>query len=122
MGLLVFALVGCGARATVSGTVTYAGREVEKGFITFFPADGNGNTRGAKIVRGRYQLTDLPRGKKRVLIAAEPDAVVLPANRNAPPRVMLKPAELPRDAPGNNQVVEITGGNQTLDFKLEKPR
>jgi hypothetical protein len=122
LALLVFALLGCGGGTTVSGTVTYGGREVDKGFITFFPADGKGDTRGAKIVQGRYQLTDLPPGKKRVLISSEPDVVVLPGSRHGAPRVRLKPPEIPPQSPGNNQVVEITGGNQTLDFNLQKPR
>jgi hypothetical protein len=108
----------------VSGTVTFAGREVEKGFITFFPADHNGNTKGAKIIGGQYTLTDLPRGKKRVLVTALPQAVVVPASRKERQHVELKPPEVPvpSNALGNNEVVEITGSNQTLDIRLEKPR
>jgi hypothetical protein len=116
--------LGCGGGKSVSGTVTFAGKEVEAGFITFFPADGKGNTKGAKIVGGQYTITGLAPGQKRVLVAAEPEAQVVPTPKNEAPQVVAKfpTGPIPPNAVGNNQVVDITGGSQTLDFALGKPR
>jgi hypothetical protein len=122
--VLFLLLPGCGGGKTVSGTVKYAGKEVDKGFITFFPADKNGDTKGAKIVGGQYSITGLPSGQKRVFIAAEPEPVLLSAPKDRPPGLRLRPParEVPANAVGNNQIVDITGGDQTLDFTLERPR
>ena len=120
--LLLLLLPGCGTRAVVSGRVTYDGKAVEKGFITFFPADGNGNTSGAEILQGEYRVDGISPGKKRVLVRAAPRPVVLPATREEPQRVQLAPADLPipADAGGNNQVVDIGPGRQTLDIGLKR--
>lgn len=120
---LLLALTGCGGPKGVSGTVTYDGKDVEKGFITFFPADGVGNTAGAKIVQGRYTIADLAPGRKKALVTAEPTPVVIAADGGGQ-RVALQAPEvpIPADAPGNNTIVEVTGGGQVLDLKVEKPR
>jgi hypothetical protein len=122
--VLFLLLAGCGGGRTVSGTVKYAGKEVDKGFITFFPADKNGDTKGAKIVGGQYSISGLPPGQKRVLIVAEPEPVLLSAPKDQPPGIRLRPPAraVPPDAVGNNQIVDITGSDQTLDFTLERPK
>ena len=54
-------LSGCGSSlATVSGTVTYDGKPVEDGYITFTPADGKGKDGGGPIKNGHYRVTELP--------------------------------------------------------------
>ncbi len=118
--LVLLVLCGCGHRAVVSGRVTVNGKDIEKGFITFFPADGKGNTNGGQIVRGAYTVTGLEPGKKRVLITSEPEAVVIPATGTERARVALLPGKTPVGAnvAGNNRVVEVAPGGQTLDFAL----
>lgn len=67
-------LAGCGdnrhaGKYEVSGTVSWEGTPVEKGFITFEPADGKPAEAGP-IERGRYSFHAYP-GKNRVVIRAE---------------------------------------------------
>src|SRR5690242_3556320 len=64
-------LVGCGrggATATVSGTVTYEGAPLTNGSVSFAPVDGKGPTNGGPITKGRYRVSDLLPGQKRVEI------------------------------------------------------
>src|SRR5690348_13499226 len=64
-------LSGCGgSTASVSGTVTYEGAPAGKGYITFQPADGKGQSAGAEIRDGKYSATGLTPGKKVVNIEA----------------------------------------------------
>src|SRR5438309_491715 len=68
-------LLGCsGGQATVTGTVTYDGKEVANGTISFYPVDGEGPTAGGMIKNGKYTVTNLTPGKKRVEIDAQPEA------------------------------------------------
>jgi hypothetical protein len=41
----------------VSGEVTFGGKPVEDGTISFEPADGQGSTTGGKIMAGKYEIT-----------------------------------------------------------------
>jgi hypothetical protein len=60
---IVTAVLGCGdssglpTRYRVSGTVTYNGKPLERGTISFAPADGKGRAAGGTITDGRYSLT-----------------------------------------------------------------
>jgi hypothetical protein len=76
-------VLGCGdssglpPRHRVSGTVTYKDKPLERGTISFAPADEKGRAAGGTIVDGRYSLTTqdsddgaLP-GKYRVAIQAK---------------------------------------------------
>jgi hypothetical protein len=68
---LPFAL-GCGPDlklADVSGTITFEGKPVEKGAITFFPIAGNAPTAGASIVDGEYKA-QVPFGEMKVAISS----------------------------------------------------
>jgi hypothetical protein len=65
---------GCSdGRLPIHGEVTFNGKPVDEGTISFEPADGNGPATGGQIVAGKYQLTGvaapLP-GKKIVRISA----------------------------------------------------
>ena len=79
----VAAALGCGddsglaRRYPVSGTVTYNGKPLERGNISFAPDGPGGRAAGGTIVDGRYSLTThdlddgaLP-GKYKVSIAAK---------------------------------------------------
>src|SRR5436309_1827858 len=70
-------VAGCGgATAQLSGTVVYDGKAVENGYITFYPANGKGFTKGAEVQAGRYTLVGLPPGRYKAVVAARPEAVV----------------------------------------------
>jgi hypothetical protein len=67
---LVLSLSGCGDGsnlAEVTGAVSIDGRPVDKGSITFIPADGQGPTTGAEIVAGKY-TSEAPLGMSKVEI------------------------------------------------------
>jgi len=71
---LLALLGGCGGTPTykVIGAVTWQGKEVEDGQITFLPEDGNLHPATAKIVNGRYEAR-VPAGRSRVEISAQRD-------------------------------------------------
>lgn len=70
LGLVTF-VVGCGGETTntvkISGNVTVDGTPVDKGSITFVPADGNTISAGGVIVDGKY-TADVPPGEKKVMV------------------------------------------------------
>ncbi|WP_143393609.1 hypothetical protein [Fimbriiglobus ruber] len=72
--LVGLAAAGCGdgpTRVPVEGTVSFDGRPVADGAITFIPADNRGPTAGARIVDGRYAIpraTGIGVGEYRVEI------------------------------------------------------
>jgi hypothetical protein len=65
---------GIGKRYAVSGTVSYKGKPVEQGTITFEPVDPKGRVAAGTITGGRYSLATMPPdngalpGKYRVTI------------------------------------------------------
>ena len=69
---LAFVGIFCGCSsgsATVSGEVTVDGKLLEKGIITYVPADNHGDPLTANIENGRYQLQTVA-GNKTVQISA----------------------------------------------------
>jgi len=52
----------------VSGTISYDGKPVEKGAITFVPIDGKATTEGGNIVGGKYTAAKVPVGNAKVYI------------------------------------------------------
>ena len=67
------AVAGCGAPTyKVTGTVTWQGKEVEDGQITFLPEDTSRHPTTAKIVNGRYEVRVAP-GRAKVEISAQRD-------------------------------------------------
>ena len=61
---------GCGTSlSSVSGTVTVDGKPLEKGAISYAPADNQGSPVTADVVSGKYEL-QVPSGQKFVQISA----------------------------------------------------
>lgn len=129
----VFAL-GCGSDAgSVTGSVTYDGKPVENGYITFTPADGKGTMVAGPIANGRYSVENVPPGSKIVKIEASSgsgpsvqsseDMAKLSKEWKGKvgPDGIIRTETVPADAEGNNQTVEVKPGTQTLDFTLKKP-
>ena len=125
--LAVAALSGCnkGSGSSIQGSVTYEGAPLKRGQITFTPADGRGKTCGASIAEGKYKVSDVPPGKKMVGISSVKEIHFhrttgdAAKDTNGPPPETA--SDLPEDAQGNNQVVEITAGAQELNFDLKRP-
>jgi hypothetical protein len=70
-------LAGCGQSGiTFSGTATLDGQPIENGSVTLFPSDGQGPTAGGAIVAGKFTVTGLTPGQKKVkLTVAAPGEV-----------------------------------------------
>jgi hypothetical protein len=127
LSVLLFLFVsGCGGdTGRVTGEVTYEGKPVEQGMISFQPADGKGPSAGGIIENGRYTATKVPPGPKVVQIEATPatgSVRISSEERAKAPKSGGKPNRLiPPKAEGNNAKVEIKVGDQKLDFHLKKP-
>jgi hypothetical protein len=139
--LLAFALVlatalGCGEQvASVSGKVTYNGQPVENGMIAFRPADGRGQTFAVMITNGDYVAPEAVPGSRKVEIrgtkavkwalSSEESArlaeEVAKEGSTADGHVGQRADYIPADAEGNNQTVEISRGDQTMNFDLKGP-
>jgi hypothetical protein len=126
--LLLSLVSGCGGNfARVSGEVTYEGKPVEKGTISFLPVDGKGPSAGAAIVNGRYTATKVPPGTKMVAIESF-QGVSYPIHSEDGAKASKSggksggsPARLiPAKAEGNNSKVDLKVGDQQLDFHLKK--
>ncbi len=120
-------LPGCGGggQCEVAGTITFEGKPLEDGFISFLPDTGDGPTSAVKVSNGRYKMDGLTPGKTRVMIVS---AVQAPAGATASAAPATKQEirnfkpRIPSNAVGNNTIKEIAPGSQTLDFRLENPK
>ena len=126
--LLLVLLSGCGSSAYISGDVTYDGEPVEKGTITFLPADGKGASAGGVIEKGHYKAPNVPPGAKIIKIEAVSaitfarSSEELAREAKSGTKTPAKPADLiPNNAVGNNTKAELKAGDQKLDFHLTKP-
>jgi hypothetical protein len=132
-GCVLLAAAGCGSSTGASGSVTYDGRPVERGAITFLPADGQGPAAGGEIRDGRYRVGDLTPGAKIVQIEAFDDIPYARSSEEAAQQAeaamrgggagagAAKAAAIPPNAEGNNATIEVKPGAQTLDFHLKPP-
>jgi hypothetical protein len=126
--LLSIVITGCGRSTTVTGRVTYDGKPVAKGAITFVPADGQGPTCGVTIADGRYQVQLSP-GKKIVQIVETRTSDHIPSREELNrAQVKLKAGggddfagTIPPNAEGNNAAIDVKPGGQTIDFSLRRP-
>jgi hypothetical protein len=104
----------------VSGTVTYQGKPVERGTLTFYPADRKGVARAAEVVAGRYRLESMQPGMKRVRLTVRPEAKLVEGDKKL--RLVPGKDRIPAKGVENGEVVEVKGRKQTLDFDLKKRR
>jgi len=127
-------LPGCGpSTATVSGEVTYDGKPVGDGYITFTPADGKGKDAGGSITGGRYQVTGLPPGPKVAKVIAVKQVNFASSSEEMMRRAaearkagshdgLVDPADtIPENAEGNNAQVSLKAGDNKHDLHLKKP-
>jgi hypothetical protein len=118
---------GCSAqtKTSVSGSVTYNGAPVEHGVVTFEAADG-GSSFGAPIAKGQYAADDADTGQFKAVIRAGAAPASASSRDAFQQQARTKNDQdsanyIPTDAEGNSQTVEITDGEQTLDFALTGP-
>src|SRR5437763_15613232 len=103
--LLLPLALGCGATATVTGKVEYAGMPAERGKVRFLPLDANGELDGkvpivgSEVVNGSYTTKGVPFGKKKVAVAVE----------SADGQTITE-----------QQPADINSANQTVDISIDK--
>src|SRR6266849_5640196 len=90
--------VGCGdGKVRVQGTVTFGGKLVDHGVISFDPADGQGPNTGGEIAQGRFDLSgpaEAMPGKKVVRIRAfRPTGRKIESGPPAPPGTLVDELE-----------------------------
>jgi hypothetical protein len=115
--------------STIHGKVTYDGSPVNRGQITFTPADGHGVARSGPIESGKYTVDNVPAGRKTVQVIgikqihfAKTHAEEAVAAKSGPPKAPESVDTVPANAQGNNQSVETALGVQELNFDLKQPK
>jgi ABC-type glycerol-3-phosphate transport system substrate-binding protein len=91
--LAVAALAGCGGgHASISGEVTYNGRPLPSGTITFLGQAGHKRVAAADIHDGKFEIPDLEAGPVKVTVVTLP-----PDHGGRPPtgQAIAAPAEMP---------------------------
>lgn len=117
--LLILLLAGCGGSG-LSGSVSYNGQPVKKGYISFDPVDGKSPTAGGEITNGAYSVKKIGPGKYKVRVQAQSD-VIAPNDRGAAQAVPPGSGNVvPENAEGNGREMEVKPG-EPLDIKLLPP-
>jgi hypothetical protein len=110
---------------TVTGTVSFNGQPLEQGLITFSPIGNKGGTAGGDILAGKFKVEGLVPAEYQVSVAAVPELKIVGPNdpeakrtlSDAEIRALIDP--LPPDTTGKEQPLQVKGGRQVLDFKLQ---
>lgn len=116
--LALAALFGCASSdGTIDGEVSYQGKLVESGFVSFLPKDGLSATTGGAIAHGKYHIANVQPGEKiaRITITGSHPPIQGSGDLG---KVAIPPPLIPSDAASNNKTVQISAGSQILDFHL----
>jgi len=129
------ASVGCSSTtATINGTVTFEGQDVEKGMITFTPADGSGAVVGCDIKNGKFYAKGVAPGRNVLLVTAVKQVTFARSSEEmaqmaqAPAAQegivgLIDPADLiPSNAEGNNQIHTFQTGSNQLELAIKKSK
>jgi hypothetical protein len=137
--LVVFVLLaGCGPSYNkVSGTVSYKGKNLTMGTITFFSGDGKTKSFTTIGPNGFYEAIDPPLGKVRVGIAVKPPVSVNVVTKGGKDKDkdVAKPKAIIGDTPSANVepviippnyadpgksglTTELKSGSNTFDIEL----
>jgi hypothetical protein len=121
-------VTGCGDSSTsISGEVKYNGVPVEEGYLSFSPV-GNGQSVAAPIANGNYTIAEATPGKytavaigtRKINHYSSSAEAYANAGKNSG-HVSEAADYIAPDAEGNGKEVEITSGEQKLDFAITGP-
>ena len=115
--------IGCGrgvGLTEINGTVLYKGKPVEKGTISFMPADGNGPTAAGIVADGKYVMK-VSSGRKQVRIEAfhvKGQRRFLPNDPNSP-MIDIQDQILPERYNAKSGLFRDVEAGGTFDFTLD---
>lgn len=126
--LVIAATTGCSKGSpSISGEVTYNGVAVENGYMTFTPVD-KGRAFASPITNGSYSVAAALPGKFKAVATGSRKinhySSSAEAYANATPTAghLSEAADyIAQDAAGNSKEVEISSGDQKLDFAITGP-
>jgi hypothetical protein len=117
--LVVLAESGCGAkRGDVSGTVTYQGKPLPLGTVTFMDAK-NESLGSSPITQGKYAIAKVPVGLVKVIVSTPP-----PLTGKDPPHPLFKAkprAESPKKAKRGERLTPDPGSVISIPDKYRSP-
>ncbi len=127
---LLAVLSGCRqSSSAIHGKVTYEGAAVQRGQITFAPPGRQGVALSGTIEAGKYKIDNVPPGQKLVMITSvkqfhfpKSHAEMAEMAKRGPPPAQDTADEVPANAEGNNQSIEVTQGVRELNFDLKRPK
>ena len=98
------------------------GQPLRCGYITFYPVEGTKGVTGTSVTAGVFTITELPPGRWKALISGTPDVRVL-QNKDGPHTLFIAPSTqaVSPTTKGNQAIVEIRPGKQSLEFALQTP-
>jgi hypothetical protein len=111
---LALLLAGCGSKGTISGMVTYQGKPIPSGNVTFFPA--NGAPVVATISDGKYTAEKVAAGPARVAVVSISGD---PGGSSAAGRMM--DAKPPPDAPMPEEARKVFEGKGRIKKGIRIP-
>jgi len=120
LALACLTLVGCGGAPTaeVTGVVTWNGKPLSQGYVTFYPVGGTDAVQGGEIANGEYRIKNLSPGKKKALITLKPDVQVRKEGSESRLIFTTPLNRVNEKTPGNNRVVDVQRGEQKIDLTL----
>lgn len=123
LALLLLLAPGCGPRfGNVSGTVTYQGKPLTGGTITFFDA-ANRTTSGEIKPDGTYTVSKVALGQARIAVATPMDIPFKKINEDVKMDVAApKPSPIPvkyADADKSGLTCEVTAPDQKHDVTMD---
>lgn len=114
--------IGCSdpSNGEVTGMVRVEGTPLEKGAITFTPADGQGQTAGGEIKAGRYSVR-VPVGKMKVSISmpVEDKKKKLYPTADSPEMWMYREGLPARYNENTELEFEVKSGSNQKDWDLQ---
>lgn len=125
-------LLGCGGQqsGTVTGQVSFGGKPITFGVITFVAEKGEPKVSNASIWEGKYSFEKIPVGTVKVLIQSLPASKPGTPPKGTAPVVSSEPTKevkgpfVPIPAKYSREETSgltytVVSGNQTKDFNLE---
>jgi hypothetical protein len=128
-GLALISVAGCGddglpRRYSVSGTVTYLGKPVESGTITFHPIGQKGHSAGGTIAAGNFTLSSVANddgavpGQYKVTVASLKQSV---GGGDPKLKLMYEKAQATGGVPIPPQVKKQLKTEHLVPAKYERP-